>query len=90
MSCGYCGGSHDGHDPCAEHRIKELQVEITDLRDRPRRPSKVMVLRTLNGDYVRAAGDVVCGHCGFKYYDHDEVRGYEWLHILCDGRLVKL
>lgn len=45
--------------------------------------------------YRRAGGDVVCGTCGKKYYDHPhsahrDFSDAPYLNVLCDGRLVKL
>lgn len=68
------------------------------------RPNKIDVLRVERGDWFRAAGDAECSgwhhpdgnraaggiSCGRPYRDHPSVPGFEWLHRLCDGRLVKL
>lgn len=42
---------------------------------------------TLHDGWYRAGGDMTCPKCGRVYYDHPQV----WfLHVLCDGSLVKL
>ena len=47
-------------------------------------------------EFVRAGGDVICGDCGKKYYDHPLDRevlsydGYPFLNIRCDGVRLKL
>jgi hypothetical protein len=56
-------------------------------RLRPYKPDKK---RVDAGDWIRASGLCICQVCGFEYYDHAPVVGYEWLQRLCDGRLVKL
>jgi hypothetical protein len=56
----------------------------------PRRPFAPDQIRVDRGDYVRASQDVVCPTCGCEYWRHATVQGYEWLHRICDGRLVKL
>lgn len=44
----------------------------------------------------RTGGDLICGVCGKKYYDHpyvSEVRdqdNHPYLNITCDGQIVKL
>ena len=55
-----------------------------------RRPSKPDAKRVDENDYVRAGGGAICDRCGFCYYDHPTVPGYEWLNRACDGRLLKL
>lgn len=66
------------------------------------RPNVIDQQRVKLGDFARAAGDAVCSGalpaphsnrhvtCNRSYYDHPTVQGFEWLHRLCDGRLVKL
>lgn len=54
------------------------------------RCDKPIKARCDRGDYVRAGGDTICEGCGFEYREHPEARGFPTLHILCDGRLVKL
>ena len=39
--------------------------------------------------FVRADGRCVCEHCGLAYLDHPAVVG-DVLHLLCDGKFVKL
>lgn len=46
--------------------------------------------RVDRGDWIRASGDVPCPHCSFEYWRHPTVVGFEWLHKICTGRLVKL
>ncbi len=52
-------------------------------------------------DFIRAGGDAACSRCGHRYYDHPFYKevwtDVEWgdkrqyyLHIACDGRLLKL
>lgn len=55
-----------------------------------RRPYKPDAKRVDNGEYVRASGDCICDSCGFEYREHAPVVGFEWLHQLCSGKLVKL
>lgn len=38
----------------------------------------------------RAGGDVICGQCGEKYYDHPDCPPEPCLTILCNRTLVKL
>lgn len=45
----------------------------------------------------RASGEVICEHCGKKYYDHNDYLpsgktndGVPWLVELCNGDLVHL
>ncbi len=64
-----------------------IEAIIELLKFRPFKPDRIRVDR---GDYTRAGGDVVCSICGCCYYDHPNVRGYEWLHRACDGKLLKL
>lgn len=40
-------------------------------------------------DFERAGGQCVCEHCGLEYLDHPQVHD-GILHLLCDGRFVKL
>ena len=40
-------------------------------------------------DWVHADQNDVCDVCGYKYKDHEKVKGYTWLRKLCDGTLVK-
>jgi hypothetical protein len=54
---------------------------------RPFKPDRIRVDR---GDWERASGMCLCTICGCSYFDHANVRGYEWLNRLCDGRFVKL
>ncbi len=56
-------------------------------QERPKMPDAKLVG---DGRWLRAGGACVCETCGFEYRDHDTVRGFRWLHRLCDGRLVKL
>lgn len=46
-------------------------------------------LREALGDpeWVRAGGNCVCERCGLEFYDHPQVG---IMHVLCDGRWVKL
>jgi hypothetical protein len=55
-----------------------------------RRPYKPDQKRVDAGDYVRASGLAICDGCGFPYFDHPPVVGFEWLQRACDGRLLKL
>lgn len=55
-----------------------------------RRPNKVDQHRVSQGEIVYAGGDAACDHCGYVYYDHPSVVGFEWLRRACDGRLLKL
>lgn len=47
-------------------------------------------------EFERAGGDVICEECGCKYLDHvmfqgeKDDQGHPFLHMLCDGTLVKL
>ncbi len=41
-------------------------------------------------EFVRADGDVECPQCGLTYRDHPYDLRCAVLHILCDGRRVKL
>jgi hypothetical protein len=57
---------------------------------RRRRPYRPDVIRVERGDYQRASHLMKCNVCDCEYIEHEPVTGYEWLHRLCDGRLVKL
>lgn len=41
-------------------------------------------------DYIRADGTCVCPTCGALYWRHARHPDYEWLHVLCSGKAVKL
>jgi hypothetical protein len=47
-------------------------------------------------DMIRASGDCICEECGKKYYDHPYIEnnldgeGHPYLHITCNGLIVKL
>ena len=45
-------------------------------------------------DFYRAAGACLCEQCGEEYRKHPNdgpfFEGYQWLHRLCNGDLVKL
>lgn len=56
-------------------------------RKRPYEPDRIRVER---GDWIRADGNCICPVCNLKYYAHSPVFGYEYLHRICDGLLVKL
>lgn len=60
---------------------------MSDERRKPFRPDSIRVDK---GDYVRASGMCTCAICGCDYWEHATVKGFEWLHRLCDGKLVKL
>jgi hypothetical protein len=55
-----------------------------------RKPYKPDSKRVDEGDWVRASGDCICSVCGFEYREHAPLVGFEWLHQLCNGKLVKL
>lgn len=40
-------------------------------------------------DFGRAGGDVICQKCGQPYIEHPTVTD-DCLHLLCDGKKVKL
>jgi len=40
-------------------------------------------------DFGRAAGGAICERCGLEYVEHP-MGLEEWLHLLCDGKQVKL
>lgn len=62
----------------------------TDLVPRRRKPYKPDAVRVEDGDWIRAAGDVLCKTCGYAYREHAPIVGFEWLHMLCNGKIVKL
>ena len=39
--------------------------------------------------YRRAAGEILCA-CGRRYDRHPQHDDWPWVHVLCDGELVKL
>ncbi len=45
---------------------------------------------------IRASGLVICEHCGKDYYHHPyasecrDDQGHPFLHVTCDGDIVKL
>lgn len=44
---------------------------------------------TVFQDYERAGGDTVCEMCGLEYIEHP-LGMLEFLHLLCNGKQVKL
>ena len=77
----------------ARRLCTELYVSITRAAGRLEpltRFAKPIKARLDRGDFVRTAGDAICDGCGFEHREHPEARGFPTLHILCDGRLVKL
>lgn len=42
-------------------------------------------------DFFRASGECKCDHCGLEFRDHpNPYQTCPTLHVLCDGRRVKL
>ena len=41
-------------------------------------------------EFNRASGLMCCNQCGRVYYDHPPHPIFSFLHILCNGRIVKL
>ena len=41
-------------------------------------------------EFIRTSGDMVCSKCGKTYYKHPRDPQEEWLHVRCDGVLLKL
>ena len=83
----------DPHAQCPESIATSFAEALVEIS----RPHKVDTARIANGDWVRASHLMICEKalsgttkCGVAYIDHPRVPGYEWLHRLCDGRLVKL
>lgn len=71
----------------ALHELRKLEREqAVPLRKAFRPDTK----RIDAGDWVRASNLSVCEVCGYQYWEHADVPGFEWIHRLCDGRLVKL
>jgi len=44
---------------------------------------------TVSSDYDRAAGGAVCSKCGLEFVEHPTGM-LEFLHLICDGKQVKL
>lgn len=61
--------------------VHEVILNLIELAQRP---------RSRDGDFYRASGNVECDTCGFTYYAHPRCVAEPWLHVLCDGRYVKL
>ena len=72
---------------CARGELRALQNEHAAERRKPYRPD---AKRIDAGDWTRASGQCVCDVCGCLYFEHAPVQGFEWMHRICDGRLVKL
>lgn len=63
------------------------------LKRRKKKNSKKVpnIQKRLDNDEMRrAGGDVICDVCGKRYYDHPVIEDFEWLHITCDNKIVKL
>lgn len=66
------------------------------LRKRGRLVTTGLTKEALLTKMHRASGECACNECGRCYYDHpyvDELRDWEdnpYLHILCNGEIVKL
>lgn len=43
-----------------------------------------------NDEMRRAGGDVICEVCGKRYIEHPVIEEFEWLHITCNDKIVKL
>lgn len=43
-----------------------------------------------NDEIRRAGGDVVCNICGKRYIEHPVIEDFEWLHITCNDKIIKL
>lgn len=41
-------------------------------------------------DFIRTSGDMVCEVCGKPYWKHVLHPEWPWLHVCCDGKLLKL
>lgn len=41
-------------------------------------------------NFIHAGGDCLCPVCGQEYRRHPRDRVWEFLHVLCDGRRIKL
>ena len=45
---------------------------------------------------IRASGECLCPKCGQEYYSHPyvenclDMNGYPYMHVTCDGLIVKL
>lgn len=84
----------------AERRFDEAEQELAivkgELKELTRKaqiqpkPFRPDLKRIDAGDWVRASQYCVCDVCGFQYWEHATVQGFEWIHRICDGRLVKL
>jgi chromosome segregation ATPase len=68
-------------------KIERLEDEQEADRSRPFRPDQKRMDR---GDWSRASQYTVCEVCGCQFWEHATVQGYQWVHRICDGRLVKL
>jgi hypothetical protein len=68
--------------------LKEYQQSLSPWRRfKPYKPDQI---RVENNDWYRAGTNMICERCGCEYIDHEPVIGYEFLHKLCNGDLVKL
>jgi hypothetical protein len=80
--------------PTGREEVSAFVEKLERITSQPpaptRRPFKPDQHRVNRGDWRRASGLTICAICHFPFADHADVRGYEWLQRLCDGRLVKL
>jgi predicted nuclease with TOPRIM domain len=76
---------HQLHEALAQ--VERMDERLEHLSTKPFRPD---VKRMDAGDWTHASSICVCDACGYQYWEHAHVPGYEWVHRLCDGRLVKL
>lgn len=95
--CEYCGEKADYCDSVPDgaggYRLKPL-CWIHGVEHRRQNTSRMQDLIVADGvghvDRGRAGGDVLCEECGRKLYDHPQWPPMPFLHILCDGSVVKL
>ncbi len=71
----------------ATDEFERLQSEQSVASKKPFRPDQK---RMDAGDWQRASQYSVCPVCELEYWEHATVQGFEWVHRICDGKLVKL
>ena len=86
--CNTCGEGHKGHrcPYCDQKLMRGFFLMAKNMAALiPKLPGGTPGIT----DFGRAGGDCICKKCGLPYIEHP--MGMEtWLHLLCDGKQVKL
>ena len=72
-----------------QHCLNDSSLEFSQIADILERTVFRRKLEDLE-NYQYGAGDILCKVCGHPFSHHPNVKGSEWLTVLCDGLLVKL